>query len=60
MSSYGANLFHCYQIADLPRTNNALKQVFGSLRYHERRARCGFLSLLPQLVIGFALSCFMA
>ena len=31
-------LFHCYQVADLPRTNNALEQAFGSSRYHERRA----------------------
>lgn len=36
--SYGADLFHCYRMADLPRTNNALEQAFGSVRYHERRA----------------------
>lgn len=36
--SYGDNLFHCYRIADLPRTNNALEQTFGRVRYHERRA----------------------
>jgi hypothetical protein len=36
--SYGSDLFHCYAIAGLPRTNNALEQAFGSLRYHERRA----------------------
>jgi hypothetical protein len=36
--SYGACLFHCYRIAGLPRTNNALEQTFGRVRYHERRA----------------------
>ena len=35
---YGPDLFHCYRIPGLPRTNNALEQAFGSLRYHERRA----------------------
>jgi hypothetical protein len=36
--SYWAGLFHCYDVADLPRTNNDLEQSFGSYRYHERRA----------------------
>jgi hypothetical protein len=36
--SYGTDLFHCYRIAGLPRTNNALEQTFGRVRYHERRA----------------------
>lgn len=36
--SYGTDLFHCYRIAGLPRTNNALEQTCGSLRSHERRA----------------------
>lgn len=31
------HLFACYDVADLPRTNNALEQFFGSYRYHERR-----------------------
>jgi hypothetical protein len=31
-------LFHCYDEASLPRTNNDLEHVFGSTRYHERRA----------------------
>jgi hypothetical protein len=35
--SYEPGLFHCYTVADLPRTNNALEQFFGSHRYHERR-----------------------
>jgi len=36
--SYGEGLFHCYRITGLPRTNNALEQTFGRVRYHERRA----------------------
>jgi hypothetical protein len=36
--SYRPGRFHCYRVADLPRTNNALEQLFGSSRYHERRA----------------------
>jgi hypothetical protein len=36
--SYRPDLFHCYAVADLPRTNNDLEQLFGSARYHERRA----------------------
>lgn len=35
--SYGEHLFYCYAIAGLPRTNNALEQTFGRVRYHERR-----------------------
>jgi hypothetical protein len=37
--SYWAGLFHCYDVTELPRTNNELEQFFGSYRYHERR--CG-------------------
>lgn len=36
--SYRPGLFHAADVADLPRTNNALEQLFGSQRYHERRA----------------------
>ena len=36
--SYRPGLFHCYTVADLPRTNNGLEQLFGSYRRHERRA----------------------
>ena len=35
--SYWPGLFRCYDVADLPRTNNELEQFFGSYRYHERR-----------------------
>lgn len=37
-TSYFPGLFHCYDVADLPRTNNDLEQYFGSARYHERRS----------------------
>jgi hypothetical protein len=36
--SYWPGLFACYGSADLPRTNNDLEHLFGSHRYHERRA----------------------
>jgi hypothetical protein len=36
--SYRPGLFHAADVADLPRTNNALEQLFGAQRYHERRA----------------------
>ena len=36
--SYRPGLFHCYAVPNLPRTNNGLEQLFGSQRYHERRA----------------------
>ena len=36
--SYWPGLFATYETLDLPRTNNALEQLFGSYRYHERRA----------------------
>jgi hypothetical protein len=36
--SYRPGLFHAADLVDLPRTNNALEQLFGSQRYHERRA----------------------
>ena len=35
--SYWPGLFRCYDVAELPRTNNDLEQFFGSYRYHERR-----------------------
>ncbi len=43
-------LFHCYQSADLPRTNNDLEHLFGSHRYHERRAS-GRKGASPSLVV---------
>jgi hypothetical protein len=35
---YWAGLFRCYEVIGLPRTNNDLEHLFGSYRYHERRA----------------------
>lgn len=35
--SYWPGLFHCYDVPDLPRTNNDLEHLFGSHRHHERR-----------------------
>ena len=35
--SYWTGLFHCYQVDNLPKTNNDLEQVFGSFRHHTRR-----------------------
>ncbi len=37
-ANYLDGLFHCYDVADLPATNNDLERRFGTLRYHERRA----------------------
>lgn len=34
-ASYWPGLFHCYDLADLPRTNNDLEHFFASARYHE-------------------------
>ena len=49
-ASYGDQLFCCYDVPDLPRTNNALEQCFGSVRYHERRAT-GRKGASPGLVV---------
>ncbi len=35
--NYWSGLFHCYQVENLPKTNNDLEQVFGSFRHHTRR-----------------------
>jgi hypothetical protein len=32
-----SGLFHCYDIEQLPRTNNDLEQTFGQWRHHQRR-----------------------
>ena len=36
-TSYWDGLFRCYQVKDLPRTNNDLEQYFGTARHIERR-----------------------
>ena len=48
--SYEPGLFHCYDVAGLPRTNNDLEHLFGSYRYHERRAS-GRKVASPGLVV---------
>ena len=48
--SYWPGLFHCYDVPDLPRTNNELEHVFGAHRYHERRAT-GRKGASPTLVV---------
>jgi hypothetical protein len=48
--SYWGGLFACYDVAGLPRTNNGLEQLFGSQRYHERRAS-GRKAGSPALVL---------
>jgi hypothetical protein len=51
--SYRAGLFWCYQSTDLPRTNNDLEHLFGSHKYHERRAS-GRRRAAPGLVVSGA------
>jgi hypothetical protein len=48
--SYAPHLFFCYQVADLPRTNNDLEQAFGQVRTAERRAT-GRRGAIPGLVV---------
>jgi hypothetical protein len=48
--SYWPGLFRCYDSADIPRTNNDLEHLFGSHRYHERRAS-GRKQASPGLVV---------
>jgi hypothetical protein len=48
--SYWRGLFACYEVAQLPRTNNDLEHAFGSHRYHERRAT-GRKGASPALVL---------
>ena len=37
MASYWSGLFHCYSVPGLPRTNNDLEHIFGTVRHHQRR-----------------------
>jgi hypothetical protein len=48
--SYWSGLFPCYTSTDIPRTNNDLEHLFGSHRYHERRAS-GRKQASPGLVV---------
>ncbi len=47
---YWRGLFHTYDIAGLPRTNNNLEHLFGTTRYRERRAT-GRKGASPALVL---------
>ena len=49
-TSYWNGLFACYQVKDLPRTNNALEQYFGTARHVERRVT-GRKCASPALVV---------
>jgi len=49
-ASYWDGLFACYQVNDLPRTNNDLEQFFGTARHAERRAT-GRKRASPTLVV---------
>lgn len=48
--SYWGGLFHCYDVPEVPRTNNDLEQYFGAARHHERRAT-GHKSATAALVV---------
>ena len=49
-TSYGEGLFQCYQVKDLPRTNNDLEQFFGIARHLDRRVT-GRKRASPTLVV---------
>lgn len=49
-ASYWEGLFQCYQVEDMPRTNNDLEQYFGTARHVERRAT-GRKRASPALVV---------
>lgn len=49
-ASYGDGLFACFQVNDLPRTNNDLEQFFGTARHIERRVT-GRKRASPILVV---------
>ncbi|HEX6554080.1 MAG TPA: ISNCY family transposase [Ktedonobacteraceae bacterium] len=49
-TSYWDGLFRCYQVNDLPRTNNDLEHFFGTARHVERRAT-GRKRASPTLVV---------
>lgn len=49
-TSYWEGLFQCYQVEDLPRTNNDLEQYFGTAHHVERRVT-GRKRASPTLVV---------
>lgn len=48
--SYWDGLFHCYDVPGLPRTDNDLEHLFGTVRHHERRIT-GRKVAPPSLVV---------
>ena len=48
--NFAPGLFHCYDVSDLPRTNNDLEHCFGVARAHERRAT-GRRGAIPGVVV---------
>jgi len=48
--SYWPGLFHTYDRPEVPKTNNDLEQLFGSHRFHERRAS-GRKMATPGMVV---------
>ena len=49
-ANFAPGLFHCYDVPDLPRTNNDLEHCFGVARAHERRAT-GRRGAIPGVVV---------
>jgi hypothetical protein len=49
-NNFAAGLFHCYDVEDLPGTNNDLEHCFGVARVHERRAT-GRRGAIPGVVV---------
>ncbi len=48
--NFAPGLFHCYDVKDLPGTNNELEHCFGVARAHERRAT-GRRGAIPGVVV---------
>ncbi len=48
--NFAAGLFECYDVPDLPGTNNELEHCFGVARAHERRAT-GRRGAIPGVVV---------
>ncbi len=48
--NFAPGLFHCYDVPDLPRTNNDLEHSFGVPCAHERRAT-GRRGAIPGVVV---------
>lgn len=57
--SYWPGLFHCYDVAGLPRTDNDLEHLFGRLRHQERRIT-GRKVATPALVVRGSVRVFSA